>query len=395
MECKRVTIIVLDSAGVGHGPDAADYGDAGSNTIGHIAQAVGGLHLPHMGALGLGNIIDVAGTPPMEHPQGAWGKMQEASRGKDTMVGHWELAGLVTHEPLSVWPDGFPPEIVSELEKISGRGILANRPASGTAIIEELGEEHMDTGKLIVYTSADSVLQIAAHEDVVPLEELYRICEQTRILADKHRIGRVIARPFVGKPGAFERTYNRKDYPMEPPGQTILDKAREAGIHVIGVGKIHDIFAGRGIAESFHTEGNADGIARTRELLERRPTTKELLFVNLVDFDMLYGHRNDPEGYARALAEFDQALPSLLEAAGPDEILLITADHGNDPTYPGTDHTRECVPILAWGSGDLTGLTQDKALGTRETFADVAATTASLLGLAPWPVGTPFFEIMS
>ncbi len=387
---KRITVIVLDSVGVGSLPDAAEYGDVGANTLGHVAEAVGGLSMPNLGQWGLGNILPIFGVPESRPAAAAFGKMAETSKGKDTMVGHWELMGLPTNEPLSLWPQGFPPEIVRELEAISGRPILGNKPASGTVIIEELGREHLETGGLIVYTSADSVLQIAAHEEVVPLEELYRICEETkRRIAEPYRIGRVIARPFVGTPGSFTRTYNRKDYPMEPPGRTLLDAASEAGVHVVGVGKIHDIFAGRSIHESLHTEGNTDGIEKTIQLLDAAPEQRTLIFVNLVDFDMRYGHRNDPAGYAAALEEFDRAVPRLEAALGPDELLIVTADHGNDPTYPGTDHTREYVPVLLKGTGRLEGVCRDRDLGTRATFCDVAATAALFLDLEPWPVGEP------
>ncbi len=385
---KRITVIVLDSVGAGFLPDAADYGDVGANTLGHVAKAVGGLHMPNLAQWGLGNILPIEGVAGTHPTSAAYGKMAEASKGKDTMVGHWELMGLPTHEPLSLWPEGFPPEIVRELEAISGRPILGNKPASGTVIIEELGREHLETGGLIVYTSADSVLQIAAHEEVVPIEELYRICEETRRrIADPHRIGRVIARPFVGSPGSFTRTYNRKDYPMEPPGRTLLDAASEAGVHVVGVGKIHDIFAGRSIHESLHTEGNRDGIQKTIELLRAHPERPTFLFVNLVDFDMRYGHRNNPKGYAAALEEFDRAVPELEAAMGRDELLVVTADHGNDPTYPGTDHTREYVPVLVRGTGRFEDPCRDRDLGTRPTFSDLAATAALFLGLEPWPVG--------
>jgi len=388
MNAKRVTIIVLDSVGAGAAPDADKYGDASTDTLGHVAQFCGGLKLPNLARLGLGNISAIAGVDPVLDPTGAFGRMQEISVGKDTLVGHWELAGLPTHEPLGVWPNGFSEEILDEVRVCSDRAVLGNKAASGTTIIEELGAEHMATGALIVYTSADSVLQIAAHEAVTPVKELYEICQHMRKVGDKYRIGRIIARPFVGAPGAFTRTYNRRDFPMVPPGPTVLDAIVEARLPVVAIGKIHDIFAGRGITEAIHTEGNADGIAQTiRSLAGHAPSG--LLFTNLVDFDMLYGHRNDPLGYGKALEAFDAALPDIEAAMDRDELLIITADHGNDPTTEGTDHSREYVPLLLRGTGRLESATQGRSLGVRSSFADVAATLTTLLGLTAWPLGTP------
>jgi len=377
----RVIVIVLDSLGCGELPDAADYGDVGASTLTHIAAAVGGLSMPNLGRWGLGNICDVQGTPPSPRPQAAWGRMAEQSHGKDTTAGHWEMMGLPVTEAFSTWPDGFSEEIIDALRKGTGRGVLGNKVASGTAVIEELGAEHVRTGDLIVYTSADSVLQIAAHEEVVPLEELYAACKLMRQVGDEHRIGRIIARPFLGAPGSFERTYNRHDYSLEPHGPTVLDRLEGAQVPVLGIGKIKDIFAGSGVGESISTSGNADGIRRTKEAMER--FSEGFIFVNLVDFDMLYGHRNDPQGYAKALEEFDASVPAIKARAQPGDLIMITADHGNDPTFPGTDHCREYVPLLAWGPR-----VQAVDLGVRETFADVGATVADVFGVTPPEVGT-------
>ncbi|HXJ22990.1 MAG TPA: phosphopentomutase [Polyangia bacterium] len=385
---RRAIILVADGVGCGGAPDAAAYGDAGADTLGNIARAVGGLSLPNLGALGLGRLTTIEGTPPAAAPRGAWGAMQEASAGKDTITGHWEMAGLVTTQAMPTFPHGFPPEITRPLSIGAGRGLLGNKPASGTAIIDELGPEHIRTGDLILYTSADSVLQIAAHEEVVPLHELYRICEVARAIADQHKIGRVIARPFVGTPGLFRRTYNRRDYALVPPAPTLLDDLRAAGMDVVGIGKISDIFAGRGLSRSLHSEGNADGLRLTLEAL--RSLERGLLFVNLVDFDMLYGHRNDVAGFARALAELDAWLPSFQAALRPDDVAFITADHGNDPTTPGTDHTRERVPLLAFGPA-----VRPAALGTRASFCDLGQTIAGVLGGQPLLRGTSFGSAIS
>jgi phosphopentomutase len=314
--------------------------------------------------------------------------MREASAGKDTITGHWEMAGLVTETAMATFPNGFPPAILTALATVAGRGWLGNKTASGTAIVDELGIQHMQTGDLIVYTSADSVLQIAAHEEVVPLPELYRICEAARLIADQHHIGRVIARPFVGQPGAFRRTYNRRDFALVPPAPTLLDDLRAAGMQVVGVGKISDIFAGRGLSQSLHSEGNTDGLRLTLEALDA--LDRGLLFVNLVDFDMVYGHRNDVAGFARALGELDAWLPAFQAALRPDDIAFLTADHGNDPTTPGTDHTRERVPLLAFGPS-----VRPAALGTRASFCDLGQTIAHALGAPALSRGTSFLSAIA
>ena len=382
---RRAVVLVADGVGCGSAPDAALYGDAGADTLGNLAARAGGLALPNLEALGLGAVTRISGVPAASAPQGAVGVMQEASAGKDTITGHWEMAGLVTARPMATFPRGFPPEILAELRAASGHGLLGNKPASGTAIIDELGAAHMATGDLILYTSADSVLQIAAHEQIVPLAELYAICEKARVLADRYDIGRVIARPFVGRPGAFQRTYNRRDYALVPPAPTLLDALSAARIPVVGVGKIGDIFARRGVGESLHSEGNRDGMRLTLEALARLP--RGLLFVNLVDFDMLYGHRNDCPGFARALGELDAWLPALRAALGPGDAAFITADHGNDPTTPGTDHTRERVPLLAFGPG-----VRPAALGVRASFCDLGQTIAAGLGIPALDHGVSFLD---
>ena len=383
----RVIIIVADGVGCGGAPDAAEYGDAGADTLGNTARAAGGLWLPNLQAMGLGNLTAIAGVREAAAPRAAWGMMREASAGKDTITGHWEMAGLVTKHAMATFPDGFPPAITQPLRAAAGRGLLGNKAASGTAIIDELGADHMATGDLILYTSADSVLQIAAHEDTVPLNELYRICEAARVIADRHRIGRVIARPFVGAPGAFRRTYNRRDYSLVPPAPTLLDHMRDAGQSVVGIGKISDIFAGRGVGYSIHSEGNTDGMHLTLEALAT--LNRGLLFVNLVDFDMVYGHRNDVPGFVRALRDFDTWLPELEAALRPGDAVFITADHGNDPTTPGTDHTREQVPLLAFGPG-----IRPARLGTRTTFCDLGQTIAEGLGIAPLATGESFLAAL-
>ncbi|HEY7371315.1 MAG TPA: phosphopentomutase [Polyangia bacterium] len=384
---KRAIILVADGVGCGGAPDAADYGDAGADTLGNLARAVGGLSLPNLQALGLGNLTAIAGVREAAAPRAAWGVMREASAGKDTITGHWEMAGLVTTRALATFPNGFPREITAPLATAAGRGLLGNKTASGTAIIDELGPQHMATGDLILYTSADSVIQIAAHEEVVPLRELYRICEAAREIADRHQIGRVIARPFVGQPGAFKRTYNRRDFALVPPAPTLLDHVRDAGQSVVGIGKISDIFAGRGVGFSVHSEGNADGLHLTLEALAT--LDRGLLFVNLVDFDMLYGHRNDSAGFARALVELDRWLPSFEAALRADDVAFITADHGNDPTTPGTDHTREQVPLLAFGPG-----VRPARLGARASFCDLGQTIAEGLGVAPLAHGESFLSAL-
>jgi len=372
---RRFVILVADSVGCGAMPDAREYGDEGSDTLGNTSRAVGGLSLPVLGRMGLGHLTAIEGVPPDRAPTAFHGRMAERSRGKDTITGHWEMMGVVLRDGLALFPDGFPEEIVEPFVRETGvPGILANRAASGTAIIEELGEEHRRTGKPIVYTSADSVFQIAAHVGTVPLDRLYGWCRVARGILDPFRVARVIARPFVGEPGSYTRTYDRKDFSMPIPGTSVLDRLVEAGVPVVGVGKIPDVFDRKGITEEVHTEGNADGLARTEALLDR--FEHGLVFVNLVDFDMLYGHRNDPRGYARALEALDRALPRILGKLRTGDVCAITADHGCDPTTPSTDHSREYVPLLVHAPGRGGG-----DLGTRESFADLGATVAEAFAL--------------
>ena len=376
----RFCVIVIDSCGAGAQADAADYGDAGANTLGNIARKLGGLSLPTLQSWGLGNLTAIAGCPPAGAPRASTGLMQERSQGKDTTTGHWEMMGVVLEKGFTTFPQGFPPALMQEWQRLSGvPGYLGNTAASGTAILDELGEEHLRTGKPIVYTSADSVFQIAAHEEKVPLATLYAWCEAARALGKEYGIARVIARPFVGpSKGLFKRTYNRRDFSQPPPPGIVLDLLATRGVRTTGVGKIPDIYDGHGIAESVHTEGNADGLRKTAELL--RSMEPGFLFVNLVDTDMLYGHRRDYEGYARALREIDDALPAIADALRPGDVLLLTADHGNDPTMPGTDHTREHVPLLVYAPGRPLG----SDLGLRESFCDLGATVAEYFGvLAP------------
>jgi phosphopentomutase len=375
-QIKRVNLIVLDSVGVGDAPDAAAYGDEGSNTLGNISRAVGGLNLPNLGALGLGNLTEVQGVPPTPQARGAFGRLTEISAGKDTTTGHWELAGVPLDKPFPLYPHGFPAELMAEFETRIGRGWLGNYPASGTEIIKELGAEHVANGKVIVYTSGDSVFQIAAHEEVIPLAELYRICQIARdLLTGEHAVGRVIARPFVGQPGNFKRTENRKDFSLEPPADTILDVVKAAGKEVMGVGKIEDIFAHRGLTQSNHTGNNMAGVEAIMAYCQL--SNEGLMLANLVDFDALYGHRNDPRGYADALEAFDKKLPLIKIAMCGHDVTMITADHGNDPTTSSTDHSRERVPLLVFGPHVRPGVD----LGTRASFADVSATIADLLDL--------------
>lgn len=385
MRFSRIFLVVLDSVGIGALPDAADYGDEGANTLGHIAEAVG-LALPNLATLGLGNIAPLKGIPPAAAPKAHYGKMAEISAGKDTTTGHWELMGIHTKVPFKTYPNGFPPELIAEFERRIGRKVLGNKPASGTAIIEELGEEHMRTGAVIVYTSADSVFQVAAHEEVVPLEELYRICEIARelTLRDEYAVTRVIARPFVGKPGAFVRTANRRDYSVKPPAPTVMNRLADAGYDVIALGKISDIYAGEGVTEAIKTASNEDGVDKLLEVAQR--SFRGLAFLNLVDFDAKYGHRRDPQGYAQALEAFDRRVPEILAALREGDLLILTADHGNDPTHRGTDHTREYVPLLVWHPA----LREGRSLGLLETFADVGATVADNFGVTPPAIGTSF-----
>lgn len=372
LQYKRIHLIVLDSVGVGEAPDAMDFNDTGADTLGHIAEKMNGLHMPNMGRLGLSNIREIKGVERAERPLAYFTKMQEASRGKDTLTGHWEIMGLITSHPFKVFPNGFPELLITRLEEASGRSVIGNVPASGTEIIERLGPEHMKTGALIVYTSADSVLQIAAHEEVVPLEQLYTICEKARQLTldEQFKVGRVIARPFIGSPGNFQRTANRHDYALKPFDRTVMNELSSNNYDVIAIGKIHDIYDGEGITESVRTESNMDGMDKLLRVMENDFTG--LSFINLVDFDAKYGHRRDPKGYAGALEEFDERLPEVIEKMREDDLLIITADHGNDPTHPGTDHTREYVPLLVYSKRFNGG----RELPVRKAFADVGATIA-------------------
>ena len=391
MPINRFIVIVLDSVGIGELPDAAAFGDVGSHTLGNIARVVGGLKLPHLEALGLANIAALEGLTPQLKPTAAYGKMAEISAGKDTSSGHWEMMGIEVDTPFPLYPQGFPPEVMDRYEAESGRGWLGNHPASGTVILDELGEEHMRTGKTIVYTSGDSVFQIAAHEEVIPLDELYKICRIAReILRGEHEVGRIIARPFVGTPGNFTRTPNRRDYSVLPLEPTLLDALKEAGSMVYAVGKIEDIFVGQGITDAVHIQDNMDGVDKTIAAMRDR-RERGLIFTNLVDFDAKFGHRNDPAGYADALAEFDRRLPEITDALAEDDALVITADHGTDPTFPGTDHTREYVPALIAGAPVQGGVN----IGVRSTFADLAATIAETLGVKPPPRGASFKALIA
>lgn len=395
MTYRRIFLIVLDSVGAGAMPDAGDYGDAGADTLGHISQAVEKLSLPHLRKLGLGNLHPMDKVPPIQRPLARYGKLRERSAGKDTMTGHWEMMGLLTTEPFQTFTDtGFPPELIRELEQRTGREIIGNKAASGTEILEELGEEEVERGKLIVYTSADSVLQICGNEETMGLETLYRYCEQARqlTLQPQWRVGRVIARPYVGrKRGEFKRTSNRWDYALAPPAPTVLDALQQAGLEVTGVGKIGDIFSGQGLTRSLHSDSSVHGMEQTIALAGEDFTG--LCFVNLVDFDALWGHRRNPVGYAKEMEAFDGKLGLLMEKLGEGDLLLLTADHGNDPTYTGTDHTREKVPLLAWAPGrELSG-----PLEEQDTFAVLGATIAQNFGveLPPGAIGAPLARLLN
>lgn len=388
MENRRIFLIVLDSYGIGALPDAADFGDEGSNTLKTITASKA-YDTPNMKKLGLFNIDGVDWMKKEESPAGAYGRMKERSRGKDTTIGHWEIAGVVSPKPLPVYPNGFPEEILEKFREATGREVLCNLPYSGTDVIRDYGEEHMKTGALIVYTSADSVFQIAAHEEIVPVEELYRYCEIAReILCGEHGVGRVIARPFIGEAPNFQRTANRHDFSLLPPRGTMLDAILEAGYDTYGIGKIYDIFAGKGIAHTQRIQNNVDGMEKTLEMQEKE--FKGLCFVNLVDFDMMYGHRNDIEGYANAATVFDRQLKTFLERMRPEDILMITADHGCDPGFRGTDHSREHTPLLICGED----IKENVNLGTRETFADIAATVLDLLHVENNTDGTSMKELI-
>ncbi|MDN6161766.1 MAG: phosphopentomutase [Atopostipes sp.] len=365
---KRVHLVVMDSVGIGEAPDAEDFGDEGANTLGNIAKTVG-LSLPNMQKLGLGNIEPIQGIDPVKETTGYYTKLEEVSVGKDTMTGHWEISGLRIDTPFRVFPEGFPEELIEKIENHTGRNVVANHPASGTKIIEEWGEHQLETGDLIIYTSADPVLQIAAHEDVIPVEELYEICEYVREITkdDPYMIGRIIARPYIGEPGNFTRTANRHDYALSPFGETMLDHLKSAGKDVIAIGKINDIFNGQGITDFVRTESNMDGVDKLIKTLEK--DFEGLSFTNLVDFDALYGHRRNPEGYRDALEAFDARLPEIYENLNEDDLLILTADHGNDPTAEGTDHTREFVPIMLYSKKFAGSNKLDQGY-----FADISAT---------------------
>ncbi|MED3944173.1 phosphopentomutase [Priestia megaterium] len=385
---KRVFLIVMDSVGIGESPDAEKYNDKGADTFGHIAEHCNGLRMPNMAKLGLSNIREIKGIDKAEKPLAYYTKMQEASAGKDTMTGHWEIMGLNIDTPFNVFPDGFPEELISQLEEKTGRKIIGNKPASGTEILDELGKQHMETGDLIVYTSADSVLQIAAHEEIVPIDELYKICEIARELTldDPYMIGRVIARPFLGEPGNFTRTSNRHDYALKPFGRTVMNELKDNDIDVIAIGKISDIYDGEGVTKSLRTKSNMDGMDKLVDTLNMDFTG--LSFLNLVDFDALYGHRRDPQGYGQALEEYDARLEEVFDLLKEDDLLIITADHGNDPVHHGTDHTREYVPLLVYNKG----MQEGKELSIRQTFADIGATVAENFGVAMPKHGKSFLK---
>ncbi|NPV90369.1 MAG: phosphopentomutase [Firmicutes bacterium] len=387
---RRVFCIVLDSVGVGELPDAWKYGDEGSNTLGNISREVGGLRLPRMERLGLGNIIDIQGVRPQKQPAAAYGKMAEKSPGKDTTTGHWEMAGLILEQAFPTFPDGFPDELIGAFEKEIGRKTLGNVVASGTEIIKEMGEEHQKTGFPIVYTSADSVFQIAAHEETIPLDDLYRYCKIAReLLKGPYAVGRVIARPFVGKPGSYQRTTHRHDFSLQPTGPMLLDRVKEAGLEVIGIGKINDIYVGRGLTRTTPAESNHDGMRKVIEMAADR-SWSGFLMANLVDFDSLWGHRNDSRGYTSGLEEFDRDLEALEPLLTPEDILMLTADHGCDPTTSSTDHSREYVPLLIAGERVKKGT----PLGVRETFADLGATVADILNVPPLTAGTSLKQLI-
>lgn len=381
----RAIIIVLDSAGIGEMPDAASFGDAGSNTIANTARSVGGLKLPIMGRMGLGNLSDIPGVRPMEKTLGAFGKMLEKSPGKDTTTGHWEFMGIIMEEPFSFFPEGFPPEIIERFEKETGRKVIGNIPASGTEIIKELGKRQHETGELIVYTSGDSVFQIAAPEEMIPIPELYKYCEIARNILNesKYKVARVIARPYIGE-WPYTRTPNRHDYSIAPEGRTSMEELVDNSIPVYAVGKINDIYLGHGVSDWVKTVDNMDGVNKTLDYM--RKVEKGLIFTNLVDFDMKYGHRNDPAGYGKALEEFDNRLPEIMAEMKPDDVLFITADHGCDPTTPSTDHSREKVPLLVYGKQ----VSENINLGERETFADLGQTVLDFFEIAPMKAGKSF-----
>src|SRR3989338_3573111 len=384
---QRIILLILDSVGVGELPDAKEYKDEGSNTLSNIIRATGSIHLPNLEAMGIGLIQGIEGLERVKNPIASYGRMAEASIGKDTFTGHWEIAGLIINKPFSTYPDGFPKEIMESFEKEAGLGFLGNKAASGTEIIKELGEEHIKTGRPIIYTSADSVFQIAAHEEIMPVERLYEICRIARGIADRHNIGRVIARPFTGAKGSFTRTERRKDFSLAPAGDTVLDKLKANGLPVTGIGKIGDIYGHRGLTHEVHTKDNMDGVDKTIDAL--KAVDKGLIFTNLVDFDMLYGHRNDARGYARALEDADKRLPEIIGLLKENDMFIITADHGCDPTTPSTDHSREYVPLLVYGRRLRPGIN----LGTRKTFADIGQTIAEAFSIGRLEHGDSFLPL--
>ncbi|EKN63103.1 phosphopentomutase [Schinkia azotoformans] len=390
MKFKRVFLIVMDSVGIGEAPDAEKFGDKGADTLGHIAERMNGLNMPNLAKLGLSNIREIKGVPVAERPLAHYTKMQEASVGKDTMTGHWEIMGLNIDTPFQTFPQGFPKELIDEIETRTGRKVIGNKPASGTEILVELGKEHIETGSIIVYTSADSVLQIAAHEEVVPLDELYKICEIARELTlnEKYMVGRIIARPFIGIPGNFERTANRHDYALKPFDRTVMNELKDNQFDVIAVGKISDIYDGEGVTKSLRTKSNLDGMDRLNDTFKMDFTG--LSFLNLVDFDAKFGHRRDPIGYGKALEEFDERLGEVFDLMNDDDLLMITADHGNDPVHPGTDHTREYVPLLIYHKG----ITEGKQLPISKTFADIGATVADNFGVPLPKYGNSLLDIL-
>lgn len=383
----RVIWIILDSVGMGELPDADKFGDVGSNTIGNTAKAVGGLNIPNLVDLGLGNIDGMKNIDRTDSPKGCFARIEEISNGKDTTIGHWEMTGIYSREPFPTYPNGFPEDIIKEFEEKTGRQVLGNKPASGTAILDELGPEHVRTGNPIVYTSADSVFQIAAHEEVIPIDELYKMCEIARqMLKEQHAVARVIARPFVGEEGDYQRTSNRRDFSLKPPKKTVLDYVKNANQDVIAVGKIEDIFAGQGITEAIHTKDNMDGVDQTIEYMKK--DNKGIIFTNLVDFDSKWGHRNNYKEYAKGIEDFDKRLPDILAAMKDTDVLMINADHGCDPTTPSTDHSREYIPFIAYSKA----LQQGINLGTRKTFADIGQTIADILGVEALEIGDSYYK---
>lgn len=386
---NRVILIVLDSVGMGEMPDSKEYGDEGSNTLGNIAQKMPGFTLPNLKKIGLGNIDGMVGIDSTENPEGSFGKCAEMSKGKDTVTGHWEISGIILEKPLNTYPNGFPKDIINEFEERIGRKVIGNTVASGTEIIKELGDEHVKSGNPIVYTSADSVFQIAAHEETISLDELYRMCQVARkMLVGDKIVGRVIARPFIGNSGNYKRTSNRKDFALDPFDTTMLDYIKQSGMPVMAVGKIEDIYNGRGVTDAVHIKNNMDGVDKTIEYI--KTDKRGLIFTNLVDFDMLYGHRNDIEGYGNALMDFDRRLPKIIESMKNEDVLIITADHGCDPTTLSTDHSREYVPLLVYGNKIKRGIN----IGTRRTFSDIGKSVLHMLEVNNKLFGESFYDMI-